>query len=264
MLKRFLICSNCNALAQSCSFWPYMNINELCLVSPERWVDSCITDSKCYEIKARTLATKAGQKVLDGLTVFDSLPKAIGQSTLSIGTTSRIGGWRQHILSPQQAAELTIKHLHTGGKVSFIFGPEDTGLENTDIELCNHLICIPTSLDAPSLNVAQAVLTVCYELHKLLPETSPSQSPLPRIGRIKYSPTIKLEQKELLITNLQQAIQAIGYLPAQNSNYFMLPLRHILNEFPIRHNEFSMLMGISKKILRMASASKQKSNNCNV
>lgn len=64
---------------------------------------------------------------------------------------------------PQQAASQIAEDIAEGRRVALVFGPEDTGLLNEEIELCGQLITIPTNPNAWSLNVAQAVLIILYE-----------------------------------------------------------------------------------------------------
>lgn len=252
---------NIGMVARACG---NMGVCNLGLVKPELWPDHYSAEhtdiSDPYIEKALSLATSAGREVIHAAKVFSSLPEALAESTLSIGATARTGGWRQGIMYPAQAAELALGHLQDGGKVSFVFGPEDKGLDNDAIEICSHLVTIPTASE-PSLNLAQAALLLLYELSRVLPFASNEKPPLRsgRAGRIKHSPPITLAQQELLIEKLREAMLTLDSLPADNSNYFMLPIRRLVTRSHVRHNEFSMLMGICNKILRLAGIAR--SNN---
>lgn len=140
---------NIGMAARACA---NMGVSRLSLVAPEWW------DLE----KARPLATAQGEALLHQITVFPDLASAVADSALVIGTTARTGGWRQEILRPAQAARETLAVLRRSAPVSIVFGPEDRGLNNEDIQQCQRLVCIPTS-DAASLNVAQAVLLLLYE-----------------------------------------------------------------------------------------------------
>ena len=270
---------NIGMAARACA---NMGVKNITLVNPELWVENQVQESENYITKAKSLATSAGTRVIDQIKTAPSLTQAIADSTICIGTTARTGGWRQGILTPEAAAQIAWQQLIQNGRVAFVFGSEDKGLENHDIELCTHLVSIPTSLSAASLNLAQAILILLYELRKATPEqikqlaeTSPApqanqqaaQQNLqlnaqqagrsPRQGRVKHSPLITLEQQELLISNIKQAMQAIGSLPEVNSNYFLLPIRRFVSRSQVRHNEFSMLMGICNKIMRLSKLNSQ-------
>ena len=100
-----------------------MGCPTLRLVDPERW------DRE----KARPLATPKGQDILDAVEVHEDVAQAVAQSALVFGTTARVGGWRQALLSPEQAAREAAAVLARGERVSFVFGPEDRGLNNDEI-----------------------------------------------------------------------------------------------------------------------------------
>lgn len=314
---------NIGMTARACA---NMGVGHLCLVKPQLWSPSpkLVEDAEnkpalpnasehlqapgegsCpYRAKALSLATGAGRRVIENIREAPDLSAAIATATLCLGTTARTGGWRQHILDPEQAARLCAGHILQGGSVSLVFGPEDTGLLNSDIELCTHLVCIPTALEAASLNLAQAVLILLYELRKACtkgqkitaphssqntssesstqaqplkldfeepdfagldfeklanladPQTKSTPSifgqPLRQRGRVRHSPLISLAQKELLTSTIKETMQAIDYLPQENSSYLMLPISRLIGRSAIRHNEFSMLMGICRKTLRLA------------
>lgn len=267
---------NIGMAARACA---NMGVSNITLVNPELWAEKQTQENEKYINKAKNLATSAGVDVISQIKTAPSLAHAVAENTICIGTTARTGGWRQGILTPEAAAQIACEHLLQNGRVAIVFGSEDKGLENHEIELCTHLVCIPTSLSAASLNLAQAILILLYELRKAVPEQikelseasikEPSgqhfgqhlgQHPRhsPRQGRVKHSPLATLEQQELLIFNIKQAMQAIGSLPEANSNYFLLPIRRFVTRSQVRHNEFSMLMGICNKIMRLSTLHSQK------
>lgn len=236
-----------------------MGVKRLALVNPELWPKSnpCAAGDPGLEYldKALAPATAAGKPVLEGHGIFPSLDAALARTTLSFGSTARTGGWRQEVINPGMAAELAFEHLKAGGTVSFVFGPEDKGLDNEDIEKCSHLVAIPTSSE-PSLNLAQAVLLILYELSRTLPFEYLQKTG--RTGRNKNSPFINHEQTELLMERVQSAMLALKTIPTDNSGYFMLPLRRMAARYQIRHNEYSILMGVCGKILRLTGEDGEK------
>jgi len=207
----------------------------LFLVNPERW----------DRIKALPLATGQGTDLLDSLTVTDSLAEAVAPCTLVLGTTARIGGWRRQLISPRQAAEQVAKRLSAGEQVALVFGPEDRGLTNTDLEHCGGLITVPTAPDASSLNLAQAVLLLVYECFLALPD-----SPRPEAGSL--SRRISREERTLLDTTLKHSLTDIGFLREDNPDYFFLPLARFLDRADVRRHEMDLLMGICRHMARLA------------
>ena len=105
----------------------------LTLVSPAWW------DKE----KARPLATAKGEPLLDAIEVKPTLGDALAPNVLTFGTTARTGGWRRGLLTPEQAAGEIAPLLHEGSRVAIVFGCEDRGLSNADIEQCQRLVTIP-------------------------------------------------------------------------------------------------------------------------
>ena len=237
---------NIGMCARACG---YMGVSHLVLLQHELWLGSDFTPKTEYLEKALALATSAGREIVHSLQIYDSLEAALCDSTLAIGATARTGGWRQGVINPAEAMERVCKHVATGGRVSLIFGPEDKGLDNQSIELCSLLVNIPTAGET-SLNLAQAVLVLLYELSRTLPFAQ-EQKPA-RPGRVKHSPPITLAQQELLMSRLKEAMLALDQLPSDNSNYFLLPVRRLVTRCQLKHNEFSILMGICNKISWLA------------
>jgi len=107
--------------------------------------------------EAAALAVHAAE-VLKGAKVFPTLADALADRDLSIGTTAR---HRADLPDPLHPASLRplVRAAHAP---ALVFGPEESGLSNEDLELCQASVRIPTS-EYASLNLAQAVLLVCYE-----------------------------------------------------------------------------------------------------
>ena len=104
---------------------------------------------------------------------YDTMREAIADCCLVVGTTCRSGLYRRHSQAPREVAT-DIVAAARNGKVALIFGPEDHGLSNKDLEHCQLLMTIPTHPDYQSLNVAQAAVICLYELY--LAALIPAQS----------------------------------------------------------------------------------------
>jgi tRNA/rRNA methyltransferase len=107
--------------------------------------------------EAVALAVHAAD-VLRGARVYATLADALADRDLSIGTTAR---HRADLPAPHHPASLRplVRAAHAP---ALVFGPEESGLSNEDLELCQASVRVPTS-EYASLNLAQAVLLVCYE-----------------------------------------------------------------------------------------------------
>lgn len=104
---------------------------------------------------------------LDGyvkVSVFDSVPEALADLHLTFATTSRARDMNKEVYGPAEASSMVkgAPALKTG----IVFGPERTGLTNEDLQYCRHILTYPVNPAFYSLNIAQAVLLMAYELGK--------------------------------------------------------------------------------------------------
>ncbi len=207
------------------------------LVNPEMW-----------EIeKAKPLATKQGIILLENINVYPTLDKAISESTLCIGTSARLGGIRREVLNPKECAKEIFRYLSKGEKVSLIFGPEDRGLENHHLELCQKLVTVPTNPHCSSLNLAQAVLLLLYELFNIVPQKQKTR----KKDKGAISRRINNEERTLLHEKLKHVLINLDVIQKDNPDYFFLPMARFLDKKEIRRHEMDMLLGICRQIERL-------------
>lgn len=192
--------------------------------------------------KAAPLATTKGKTILEQAQLFDTLEQALKSFHRAYATTARLGKWRKGILTPWEAAARIMDPIKSPSKVALVFGPEDKGLLNEEIELCSNIVSIPTSNDAWSLNLSQAVLLVLYECFK--------RAPVTESRNIKTDDTrlITMEENQVLHKNIQEALLKINFLQPDNPDYFMMPLKRFLSRNDLRIHEFNLLMGICRQI----------------
>lgn len=111
---------------------------------------------------ARKTATHNAVHLLDTLRRADSLSEVLTEYSFLVGTTARVGRGRRPTALPGQVAAAVSPYLQSG-KVGIMFGPENSGLTNDALQHCGLLVEIPTA-GFSSLNLAQAVGIICYEL----------------------------------------------------------------------------------------------------
>ena len=112
--------------------------------------------------EARMLAMK-GAEILDQASFFPSLEEAAKQLDLILGTTGRLSP-QAHPLNSRMLAEQVVDRFPQSS-IGIAFGPEGNGLERAELRLCQWLVEIPTIRGSTSLNLAQAVAVIAYELH---------------------------------------------------------------------------------------------------
>ena len=122
-----------------------------------------VTESEIDLESARPLAVDA-RDILDAARIVPDLPAALAGSTLVAGITRRVGQRRKLVsFAPWQLAE-KVAGLASTGAVAIVFGNEQSGLSDAELELCHMAVRIPSSPDLPSLNLSHAVQVIAYEL----------------------------------------------------------------------------------------------------
>ncbi len=112
--------------------------------------------------EARWMAYGA-EEILDRAKVFSTVQEAISKMKSIVGTTRRTGRKRQPTYHLREFSE-KIAPITMENEAAILFGREDKGLTNEELELCDIIVKIPEETEYPSLNLAQAVTVVCYEL----------------------------------------------------------------------------------------------------
>ncbi len=170
---------------------------------------------------ARAMAVH-GRDVLAETQCYETIRGAVADCTLVVGTTCRSGLYRSHSQTPREVAPEIVRAAQKG-KVALIFGPEDHGLSNKDLEHCQLLVTIPTHPEYQSLNVAQAAVICLYELYvaSLIPGE-------PNIQRAEA------EQIERLFDIMRNSLLKIGFLDSENPEHILLALRRIFGRAGLR------------------------------
>src|SRR6266852_4763037 len=162
-----------------------MGLSDLRLVAPERFPAK----------EEQWLATNAVD-VLESATVHSTLNEAIADCVAAFALSARPREWSPQVLDVRSAAA---RALASGGKVAFVFGNESAGLTNEELFACQFLVHIPANPEFSSLNLAQAVQVVAYELFV----ASGAGVPLPREEKAATVADI-----EGLYAHLEQAAMA--------------------------------------------------------
>ncbi|HEX6737074.1 MAG TPA: TrmH family RNA methyltransferase [Vicinamibacteria bacterium] len=189
-------------------------------------------------IEARALAYGAWD-LLDGARSVASLEEAVAEVVTVVGTTGR------DTPGAQPARELASRaaSLAGGGRLALVFGPESTGLTRRELALCHHTVHVPTSPEHPSLNLAQAVLLLAYELRLAALAGAPgAAAPRPRVGAATAG------DMEQALGELRTALLAIGYLNPANPEAILAELRQILVRAAVTPREVTLLRGMARQI----------------
>ena len=196
--------------------------------------------------------------ILDRARVYPDLISALDHCTFTVGTTCRPGPYRSSAKTLREmAGELVLET--SVNKVAIIFGPEDFGLSNEELKLCQQLMTIPASPDYPSLNLAQAVMVVSYELMMAATGLQALTAHADRASSndeernavsdlskpIERAPAAAVDA---MMERMTDALIAIGFASADNPDHIMFAIRNMLGRSGITPRELDILNGLAHQI----------------
>ncbi|MBN1276126.1 MAG: RNA methyltransferase, partial [Deltaproteobacteria bacterium] len=203
-----------------------MGLSRLILVAPKN-------PDRDRMLLSGTIHTR---EIIDKIEICNNLEEAVGKFEYIAGTTARLGTMRPAMTSPGSLAERLIE-VSQNNEIAILFGPEDKGLSNEHLQYCHTITTIPTS-EFSSLNLAQAVLIICYEIFRAgMKET---QATPPRLAN-----SFELEG---MYSHLREILLKIGFLNPQNPDLWMLFVRRFFSRLPMRAREVGLIRGICRQI----------------
>jgi len=195
-------------------------------------------------LRARRLARHASD-VLTAAEFHADLRGALGAATWTCGTTSRDLPGRPRLSPRQLAAEVAARAGH--GEVAVVFGEERRGLSDSELTLCQAVCSIPTSPAYDSMNLAQAVAVVCYEL-SLAFAARAAGGPAAAAG--PAGEPARHATVEALWGRLSALLSATGYLNPQNPEAILAEWRHLLGRADPTQREIELLLAGAKALER--------------
>lgn len=185
--------------------------------------------------KAIELATGATD-VLDNAIVVETLAEAIGDCALVIGTSARMRTVPWPILAPRQMAELVRKES-ANSQTAIVFGREQSGLTNEELQCCHYHVQIPSIPTFSSLNIAAAVQVIAYELR------------LASLSEQEASPVwdyrlASVDEMEMFFDHLQSVFIEIDFLKLSAPRKLMTRMRRLFLRARPDVMEMNMLRGM--------------------
>ncbi|KAF1027667.1 MAG: tRNA (cytidine/uridine-2'-O-)-methyltransferase TrmJ [Burkholderia plantarii] len=211
-----------------------MGFSRLVLVSPR--VPEVLADPEAIAMAS------GADDVLAAARIVPTLAEALAGVQWSIALTARSREYGPPRLAPRAAAEEACRQA-SSGDMAFVFGNERTGLSNEHVDLCSAIAHIPANPDYSSLNLAQAIQVLAYEMRIALLSRSPEQ-PEAAAGTLASS-----EEIEQMFAHLQSALVALDFLDPRNPKKLMPRLRRLFSRSGLEPEEVNILRGIAKHIL---------------
>ncbi len=187
--------------------------------------------------KALVMASGA-DRVLDAAQVYDSLGAAIADCHFVLATTARVHDQAKPVVSAEAAAATMAPRVAAGETVALVFGRERIGLENDEVARADAILTLPVNPAFASLNLAQAVVIVCYEWFKQnggeLPFSMPEKSP----------PAAK-QQLDAFFADLDRELEKIEFFrPEEKRGTMQINLHNIFRRMQPTQQDIRTLHGV--------------------
>jgi len=206
-----------------------MGISELIIVRQEQ------PDSE----RMLKMATHKAAHLIKELKRFTELNRALSSFSYVVGTTARQGRKRWIENSPRVMLD-TVLPLLKNNKVALVFGPEHRGLTNDDLKYCQTTVTIPTA-DFSSLNLAQAVAILCYELYWGVMYSGKDLQASPKLATS--------HELEGMYEHVENLLTRIGFLRTDDSSYWIRNIRRFLGRVGLRAKEARIIRGFCRQFL---------------
>jgi tRNA/rRNA methyltransferase len=203
-----------------------MGLSDLRLVAPER----------APAPKDEWMATHAAD-VLGAARTHATLAEAIADCASAFALSARPREWSPQVLDARGAAA---RAASIDAPLAFVFGSESAGLTNEELFACQFLVHIPTAAGASSLNLAQAVQVVCYELHMARGASVPA---------MRTEKLATVEDIEGLYGHLEEAATSTGFMAP--GSRLRERWRRLFSRVPaLEREEVNILRGLLKALLK--------------
>lgn len=211
-----------------------MGLSSLYLVAPVSPPDG----------KASALAAGAGDVLANAVTV-SSLQEAVADCGLVVGTSARSRTHSWPMLNPRECGLKLVEEM-TQYPVALVFGRENNGLSNEELQQCHFHMCIPANPEYSSLNLAAAVQTLCYEVRMAFLQSSEQPEVQEEEGDYPLN-----DDLERFYVHLEKTLSSTGFIVPNHPGMVMTKLRRLFNRARPESPELNILRGILSSIDKM-------------
>jgi TrmH family RNA methyltransferase len=184
------------------------------------------------------------EPIVEAVEFFDTLEEALADCAHVVGTSARRRtGTYVWAHARAAAPELVDFASREGGPVALLFGREDKGLSNEQLDRCSRIITVPTDPAHPSLNLAQAVLLVGYEIWTVGGGTKRA---LPRPKRDAAAATVG--QLEDVFTDWERTLDTVEFFKSRNGHAIMRTLRAVFRRAQLNEREARLLRAMAIEV----------------
>ncbi|MDH3326400.1 MAG: RNA methyltransferase [Gammaproteobacteria bacterium] len=209
-----------------------MCIEELYLVNPQQ-----------YPSSVATARASGADDVLANAVVCADLDEAIADCQLVVGASARLRSINWPELNPRQCADLVKKSPDTDS-IAILFGREDSGLTNAELDKCQYLVHIPTNQEYSSLNIAAAVQVICYELFVAANGICDVDPVIRSSEDDELEERASAKEMEGLFQHMEATLKEIGFLKPPSCQKLMRRLRRLYNRAGLDSTDINILRGV--------------------
>tara|TARA_B110000503_G_scaffold143585_1_gene246066 strand:+ start:24055 stop:24804 length:750 start_codon:yes stop_codon:yes gene_type:complete len=212
-----------------------MGLAELYLVEPKE-----------YPAPRAVWRAAAARDILDGATIVETVDEAIADCGLVVGTSARERRIPWPLLNPRECGEKIYRESATH-KTALLFGREDRGLTNEELQKCHYHVHIPSNPDYSSLNLATAVQVLAYEVR--MASLADEQSNLPALTDWDQPP-VKSADLEYFHEHLATTMAELKFYDPENPKQVLTRMRRLFNRVRMDEMEVSILRGLLTAVQR--------------
>ena len=189
-------------------------------------------------------------EIVQAIQVFDDLPAAIADCSYVVGLTARQRRAKRAVGRPREIAPELLERAMVeadgvrAGPVALLFGREDKGLTNAELDLCHRAVTIPTT-EHSSLNLAQAVLVMCYELWMAAEGRDQPFKPPRRVA-----PPASAEFLEMLFADAEKALWTIDFFKSRQTESVMRTIRELVRRADLDQREAQFVRAIAIEVVK--------------
>ena len=220
-----------------------MGLSRLLLVDPIASIDE----------EAIQRSSRA-EDILHNAEIHPTLESAIAGCGLVVGTSARSRSVPWPLMTPRQCGDRAAQAAAAGNDIALVFGRESRGLTNEELHLCNAHVHIPTDENFSSLNVAQAIQVMAYEMRLALTEVENAEGEQ-RWGVDWDYPMATHDQLNGMLQHMEQTLVEIGFLDPNTPKQLMTRVRRLFQRAAPDRMEINILRGMLAAIQRRTDAS---------
>ncbi|MBF0429402.1 MAG: RNA methyltransferase [Magnetococcales bacterium] len=185
------------------------------------------------------------QDILQQAEIFSDVASAVADVHYLVATTNRSRGQRQIVYTPRElAAHLPERFAQPDLQVGILFGTERTGLVTEDVERASVICNIPTCGEQGSLNLAQAVLIILYEVMLGL-----GQSQTMAYDPLQEDHLASATDMDRLFLHMEETLTTIGFIKPRQKRHMMGSLKAIFQRAGLDRREVAILRGIWHEVI---------------